>query len=151
MWQQRIFTFAGLLAALLLTYTAVSSVVGLSTSEKPTPKGYFEIPPFASLVECNAFFSHEILRIKNDMAAHHTKADLPAMHRNYRRLHRLVRQVGRRDGIPPATQTESLRNRVRSYNDAPGTGTSPALSKKCTAMANMPIARERYSQRIVGR
>ena len=151
MWQNRIFLLAGFLAAVLLASTAVRSVVGLSTSEKPTPMGIFEIPHFAALVDCNAHFSHEILRIKNNKPAHNTAVDLPLLHRNYRRLHRLVRQVGRRDGIAPEVQTERLRNRVKQLNAQPGTTGAGTRDARCRAMAKLPIARKRHSQRIVGR
>lgn len=150
MWQNRLFLFAGCLAAVLLATTAVRSVVGLSTSEKPTPLGTFEIPPFAALVECNAHFSHEILRIKNQLPAHNTAADLPILHRNYRRLHRVLRQVGRRDGIAPDVQTERLRRRVKQLNADPGTNGAAGRDRRCRAMADLPIARKRHSQRIVG-
>lgn len=151
MWQNRIFLLAGFLAAVLLASTAVRSVVGLSKSEKPTPLGTFVIPSFAALVECDAHFSHEILRIKNKLPAHNAHADLPLLHRNYRRLHRLVRQVGRRDGIAPEVQTERLRNRVRHLHAQPDTTGASARDARCRAMAEMPIARKRHSQRIVGR
>ena len=149
-WQYRIFLFAGLLAAILLTSTAVRLVAGLSTSEKPTPPRVHTIPPFAALVECNAHFSHEILRIKNHMPAHNTAADLRLLHRNYRRLHRLVRQVGRRDGIAPAEQTERLRRQVKRLNAEPGIADAAARDARCRSMANLPIARKRHSQRLVG-
>ena len=151
MWQNRIFLAAGCLAAILLAYTAVSSAVGLSTSEKPTPPGHFDIPTFAALVECDAHFSNEILRLKNNLPAHSSTEELPLLHKNYRRLHRLLRQVGRRDGIAPAEQTAQLRNRVRQLNQERDTNIGAARNTTCRAMAQMPIARERYSQQIVGR
>ncbi len=151
MWQNRIFLLAGCLAAILLASTAVRSVVGLSTSEKPTPLGTFEIPPFAALVECNAHFSHEILRIKNNLPAHNASDDLPVLHRNYRRLHRLLRQVGRRDGIASEVQTDRLRRRVKQMNAEPGTTGAAPRDTRCRAMADLPVARKRHSQRIVGR
>ena len=151
MWQQRIFMAAGLMAAALLSYTAISSVIGLSTSEKPTPLGHFEIPAYSSLVECDAHFSHEILRIKNRMAAHNSPAELPTLHRYYRRLHRLVRQVGRRDGIAPQAQTEQLRSHVQQLHHEPVTDVTRARDTRCRAMAEMPIARKRQSQLIIGR
>lgn len=151
MWQNRIFTLAGLLTAVLLSTTFILSVAGLGTSEKPTPLGTFVIPSFAALVDCNAHFSHEILRIKNKLPAHNSSADLPLLHRNYRRLHRLVRQVGRRDGIAPEAQTDRLRRRVKQLNVQPGTTGASARDARCRAMAKMPIARKRHSQRIVGR
>jgi hypothetical protein len=151
MWQQRLFVISGLLAAVLLGTTAVRLVAGLSTSERPTSRGAFAVPAFASLVECNAHFSHEILRIKNSLPAHNNKADLPLMHRNYRRLHRLLRQVGRRDGIPPRQQTNRLRARVSQMRDNPEATGTAMRERKCRAMAELPIARKRHSQRIIGR
>ncbi len=151
MLQNRIFLLAGLLAAVLLSTTLVRSVIGLGTSEKPTPLGTFAIPSFTALVECNAHFSHEILRIKNKLPAHNSTADLPLLHRNYRRLHRLVRQVGLRDGIAPEEQTERLRNRVRHLHAQSNSASASARDARCRAMAEMPIARKRHSQRIVGR
>lgn len=149
-WQRTLFLSAGLVAAILLSNALVRSVAGLSTSAKPTATRQYEVPSFASLVECNAHFSHEILRIKNKMPAHNTAADLPLMHRNYRRLHRLMRQVGRRDGIPSDTQTQRLRNRVNQLNGQAGASAAAGRDATCRAMANMPIARKRHSQRIVG-
>lgn len=150
-WQNRLFLGAGLVAAVLLASTAVRSVVGLATSHKPTPVGELVIPPFADLVACNAHFSHEILRIKNRMPAHNAAADLPLLHRNYRRLHRLMRQVGRRDGIAPEVQSQRLRRQVNRLNARPGTAGADSRDAQCRAMAEMPIARRRNSQRIVGR
>lgn len=150
MWQQRIFLCAGLFAALLLASTALRSVVGLSTSEKPTPPGVFEIPKFAALIRCNAHFSHEILRIKSGKPSFNGEADLPTMHRNYRRLHRLMRQVGRRDGVPPAVQTARLKQEVVALNELPGLDGAGVRDARCRSMANMPVARKRHSQRIVG-
>lgn len=151
MWQNRLFVVSSLLTAVLLGFTAVRLVVGLSTSEKPTPLGPMAVPNFASLIECNAHFSHEILRIKNRLPAHNTKADLPLMHRNYRRLHRLLRQVGRRDGIPPRQQTEKLRVRVNQIHDNLDTSGAAARDRICRSMADLPIARKRHSQLIIGR
>ena len=151
MWQNRIFLLAGISAALLLGSTVVRSVIGLSTSQKPTPPGTFEIPTFAALVECNAHFSHEILRIKNLLPAHNTAKDLSLLHRNYRRLHRLLRQVGRRDLIPPQVQSKKLRDRVNQLNQTRGTAGAATRDLACRAMADLPIARKRHSQRIVGR
>lgn len=150
-WQNRLFLIAGLAAAVLLASTAVRSVVGLATSHTPTPVGDLVIPAFADLVACNAHFSHEILRIKNRMPAHNARADLPLLHRNYRRLHRLMRQVGRRDRIAPAVQSERLRRQVNLLNTRPGTTGAARRDARCRAMAEMPIARRRNSQRIVGR
>lgn len=142
---------SGLLAAVLLSFTAVRSVIGLSTSEKPTPPRAYKIPAFASLLACDAHFSHEILRIKNNMPAHNSEADLPVLYRNYRRLHRLVRQVGRRDGIAPEEQTQRLVEQVKQLNQLPGTTGAADRDASCRAMAALPIARNRYSQQIVGR
>ena len=151
MWQHRIFVISGLLAAVILSFTAIRSAIGLSTSKKPSPLGHFEIPTFAALIECDAHFSHQILRINNGMPAQYDTADLPLMHRNYRRLHRLMRQVGRRDGIASADQTARLRDRVRALNLETDSIAAAARNSKCSAMANMPIASKRFSQRIVGR
>ena len=151
MWQHRIFMLSGLLAAVLLSFTAVRSVIGLSTSEKPTPPRAYNIPAFEALLACDAHFSHEILRVKNKMPAHYSEADLPLLHRNYRRLHRLVRQVGRRDGIAPEEQTRRLVSRVKELNLLPTNSGAAERDARCRAMAEMPIARNRYSQRIVGR
>ena len=150
MWRKRLYLIAGLIAAVMLSSTLVLSVIGLSTSKRPTPLGAFEIPAFVALVDCNAHFSNEILRIKNKLPAHNREADLALLHRNYRRLHRLLRQVGRRDGIAPADQTAHLRQRVKQLNAQPGTNGSAGRDARCRAMANMPIARSRHSQRIVG-
>lgn len=151
MWQNRLFVVSSLLTAVLLGFTAVRLVVGLSTSEKPTPLGPMAVPNFASLIECNAHFSDEILRIKNRLPGHNTKTDLPLMHRNYRRLHRLLRQVGRRDGIPPRQQTEKLRVRVNQIHDNLDTSGAAARDRICRSMADLPIARKRHSQLIIGR
>lgn len=125
--------------------------IGLSTSAEPTPLGEFEIPSFAALVECDAHFSHEILRIKNKLSAHNSADDLPLLHRNYRRLHRLMRQVGRRDGIPSATQTDMLRRHVNRFNSDTLAANAAARNSTCKTMAQLPIARKRQSQLIVGR
>src|SRR6056297_3591761 len=48
-----------------------------------------------TLLHCNAHVGDEILRLKNGEEAINTRAALPRLHRDYRRLHRLLRQVGR--------------------------------------------------------
>lgn len=150
MWRHRIFLTSGCLAAILLSFTAVRSAIGLSTSEKPSPAGHYEIPPFADLLHCDAHFSYEILRIKNAMPAQNGADELQLMHRNYRRLHRLMRQVGRRDGISPTEQTDRLRRRVHQFSLEKNPATAADRNRKCRVMAEMPIVRNRYSQRIVG-
>jgi hypothetical protein len=149
-WQGHVFLCAGIVAAILLANAAVRSVVGLSSAEKPTPMATIDIPSFSALIDCNAHFSHEILRIKNKLPAHNTTAELPLLHRNYRRLHRLMRQVGRRDDIASAIQTDRLRRRVRQLNQFPGKQGAAARDYKCRAMAKLPIASKRHSQRILG-
>ena len=150
-WQSKLFLSAGLVAAILLANAAAQFVIGLSASEGPAPRVDYEIPAFASLVECDAHFRHEILRLGSRLPAHNSADDLPLMHRNYRRLNRLLRQVGRRDGIPSATQTELLRVRVQQLNAERGTAGAAERDRRCRAMANLPIARKRDSQLIVGR
>jgi hypothetical protein len=150
-WQGRAFLVAGIIAAVILTNTAIRTVAGLSAPAQPSPLIKYEIPSFADLVECDAHFSHEILRIKNKMPALNDTEDLPLLHRNYRRLHRLLRQVGRRDGVPSAVQTEMLRRHVNRFNTKAATGDAAPRDNKCKQMAELPIARKRQSQLIVGR
>jgi hypothetical protein len=85
------------------------------------------------------------------MPALNDTADLPLLHRNYRRLHRLMRQVGRRDGVPSATQTDMLRRHVNRFNTRADIGGAAPRDIKCKQMAELPIARKRQSQLIVGR
>jgi len=148
--QSRAFLAAGMLAAVLVSVMVVRSVIGLGTSQKPTSLRHYEIPRFDELVACDAHYSHEILRIKNNLPAHNTKHDLARLHRDYRRLHRLLRQVGRRDGIAASAQSAQLRARVKLLNQESGTKGAAIRDARCRAMANMPIARSRKSQLIVG-
>lgn len=151
-WQGCLFLSAGLIAAVVLGNAAIRSAVGLSSAQRSgavstTP---LVIPSFAELLECNAHFNHEILRIKNQLPAQSSEADLPLLHRNYRRLYRILRQVGRRDGIAPAKQTDRLRRRVNQLHIAePGAG-DVNRHQRCLSMAELPIARKRNSQRLIG-
>lgn len=146
----RLLLVAGIAAAVLISMTAYRLVVGLGTSEKPTPLAQHYVPSFSALVSCNAHVSHEILRIKNKMPAHNGRSELRRLHRDYRRLHRLMRQVGRRRGIASERQTERLRTEVKRLNEMPGTAGASARDARCRAMAQLPIARKRHSQLMIG-
>lgn len=150
-WQGFLFLTAGLVAAILLANAAVRSAVGLSSSAKPAATASLEIPKFAELLECNAHFSHEIQRITNKLPAQTARTNLPLLHRNYRRLYRIMRQVGRRDGIAPQEQTSRLRLRVNQLHSQQHAAGAAIRQKRCLAMAELPIASKRNSQRFIGR
>lgn len=151
-WRRVLFLALGLIAAVLLTLALVNSVAGLATAPKPLPEAGFDIPAYATLLNCNAHVGDEILRLKNGEAAVNTRAALSRLHRDYRRLHRLLRQVGRRDGIPPTAQTKDLRTTVNALHDAPATKSAAhERDQRCQALAQSRIARKRISQTIVGR
>ncbi len=151
-WRGRVFALSGLVAALLLGSLAVRLVVGLASAPPPAAPRTYEIPPFAALLECNAHFSVRIVTLKQS-ARGDDGAELVRLHRNYRRLHRLMRQVGRRAGIEAGAQSERLRRRIGELAAAAGQDSTVAGQREhdCTAMAELPIARRRSSQLVVGR
>lgn len=140
---------AGIAAAILISMTAFRLVVGLGTFERPAQVAVSHVPPFSALVSCNAHVSHEILRIKNKLPSHNGRSELRRLHRDYRRLHRLMRQVGRREGIVSEQQTQRLRTEVKRLNEISGTTGASARDARCRAMAQLPIARKRYSQPMI--
>ncbi|MBU2533975.1 MAG: hypothetical protein KKB37_14635 [Alphaproteobacteria bacterium] len=152
MWQNRLFLLAGALAAVMLGMTAFRSFVGLATvAPVAAPLIDYKIPAFRELVECDAHFSNTILQINSGSIPKPDSEAMTLLHRNYRRLHRLMRQVCRRDGIAPEEQTSQLRQRVNQLHNETDTVSATQRDRHCRAMAAMPIARSRHSQRIVGR
>ena len=139
---------AGLFIALplvggVMAVVAVAFGALVGSQPEPTPRKY-AVPPYANLLTCTAAFSSQVIYLKSVAGDVGTRR-LKVAHRNYRRLHRLMRQVGRRDGIEPDRQSAMLRTAV---GEAPR---SVSVSPACAAIAALPIARRRLSQIEIGR
>ncbi len=130
--------FVGIVMAALALATGL-----LFGNPKPEAKRTYKVPAFADLLTCTAAFSSQVIWLKS--VAHESRTErLEASHRSYRRLHRLMRQVGRRDGIDSVRQTALLK---RAVNALPH---GPDVAPRCREMAALPIARRRLSQIEIG-